>query len=59
LRIIPEKIDRPPITYCTGGVRSALLALLYEARTGRIASNYAGSIWEWSANKELPLVKGE
>lgn len=45
-----------PITYCTGGVRSALLALLLEARLGVLASNYDGSMWEWSAHPELPLV---
>jgi thiosulfate/3-mercaptopyruvate sulfurtransferase len=47
-----------PITYCTAGVRAALLAVLYEARTGEIAATYAGSIYEWSANKKNPLVKG-
>lgn len=46
-----------PITYCTGGVRSALLAVLLEARLGVIAANYDGSLWEWSADPSLPLVK--
>ena len=45
-----------PAVYCVGGVRSALLALLLEARLGVVAANYDGSIWEWSATKELPLV---
>jgi thiosulfate/3-mercaptopyruvate sulfurtransferase len=48
--------DRP-ITYCTGGVRSALLAILLEARLGVVAANYDGSLWEWSADPSLPLVK--
>ena len=48
--------DRP-ITYCTGGVRSALLAVLLEARLGMLAKNYDGSLWEWSADASLPLVK--
>jgi thiosulfate/3-mercaptopyruvate sulfurtransferase len=48
--------DRP-ITYCTGGVRSALLAVLLEARLGVVAANYDGSLWEWSADPSLPLVK--
>ena len=46
-----------PITYCTGGVRSALLAVLIEARLGILARNYDGSLWEWSAEPSLPLVK--
>jgi thiosulfate/3-mercaptopyruvate sulfurtransferase len=46
-----------PITYCTGGVRSALLAVLLEARLGVVAANYDGSLWEWSADPTLPLVK--
>jgi len=48
--------DKSPIAYCTGGVRSALLALLLEARLGLRTANYDGSIWEWSAHKELPLI---
>ncbi|MFI5121010.1 MAG: sulfurtransferase, partial [Thermoanaerobaculia bacterium] len=48
--------DRP-ITYCTGGVRSALLAVLLEARLGVAAANCDGSLWEWSAEPSLPLVK--
>ncbi|MEO6324422.1 MAG: rhodanese-like domain-containing protein [Thermoanaerobaculia bacterium] len=44
-----------PISYCTGGVRSALLAVLVEARLGVVVANYDGSMWEWSAHPELPL----
>lgn len=43
------------IAYCVGGVRSALLALLLEARLGKLTRNYDGSIWEWSADESLPL----
>jgi len=43
------------ISYCTGGVRSALLAVLLEARLGVAAADYDGSLWEWSAHEELPL----
>ncbi|MBL8114518.1 MAG: sulfurtransferase [Acidobacteria bacterium] len=46
----------PPITYCTGGVRSALLSLLIEARLGIVSPNYDGSMWEWSAREDLPLT---
>ena len=45
------------ITYCTGGVRSALLAVLLEARLGILAANYDGSLWEWSADPSLPMQK--
>jgi thiosulfate/3-mercaptopyruvate sulfurtransferase len=52
-----SKSSDRPITYCTGGVRSALLAVLLEARLGIVAANYDGSLWEWSADPSLPLVK--
>jgi thiosulfate/3-mercaptopyruvate sulfurtransferase len=55
-RQAPAGSERP-ITYCTGGVRSALLAVLLEARLGVVAANYDGSLWEWSADPSLPLVK--
>ncbi len=53
---LPE--DRPVVTYCTGGVRSALLAFLLEARLGVVAANYDGSLWEWSAREDLPMEAG-
>ncbi len=43
--------------YCTGGVRSALLALLMEVRLGERVANYDGSIWEWSRQAELVMEK--
>ena len=58
-RLAGPGIDsRVPVTYCTGGVRSALLAVLLEARLGIVAQNYDGSIWEWSARPELPMTGG-
>lgn len=53
-RLVPPPAERP-IAYCTGGVRSALLAVLLEARLGIVTANYDGSLWEWSANSGLPL----
>ena len=47
------------VTYCTGGVRSALLAVMLEARLGIVARNYDGSLWEWSGRTDLPLVAGD
>lgn len=52
-----DKASPTPITYCVGGVRSALLALLIEIRLGLKTQNYDGSIWEWSADPSLPLVE--
>ena len=54
-KLLPPQLSGSPITYCVGGVRSALLALMLEARLGITASNYDGSIWEWSAHHELPM----
>jgi thiosulfate/3-mercaptopyruvate sulfurtransferase len=45
-----------PIAYCAGGVRSALLAVVAEARLGLVVRNYPGSLWEWGAREDLPLV---
>jgi thiosulfate/3-mercaptopyruvate sulfurtransferase len=45
----------PPAAYCVGGVRSGLLAVLLEARLGVLTRNYDGSMWEWSARKDLPV----
>ena len=48
---------RPVVTYCTAGVRSAFVwAVLLQL--GFAAANYDGSMWEWSARRELPLVQG-
>lgn len=49
--------DRPIITYCTGGIRSAFfVAVLANIGLTNI-KNYAGSTWEWSAAsvKDYPL----
>ncbi|MBK9061639.1 MAG: sulfurtransferase [Acidobacteria bacterium] len=54
----PLPAERPVVTYCTGGVRSALLAFLLEARLGVVAANYDGSLWEWSSREDLPMETG-
>jgi thiosulfate/3-mercaptopyruvate sulfurtransferase len=46
---------RSPISYCLGGVRSSLFALLYEFYFEKVVENYDGSMWEWSADSSLPL----
>jgi thiosulfate/3-mercaptopyruvate sulfurtransferase len=51
--------DKQVVAYCTGGVRSAwLVAVLAELGYQNVA-NYAGSMWEWSAQSadEYPLDK--
>lgn len=50
LKEIPE-LPLAEVTYCTGGVRSALAALLIEAYTGKLVRNYDGSMWEWQARE--------
>jgi 3-mercaptopyruvate sulfurtransferase SseA len=55
-RLLPAELGPAPVVYCTGGVRSALLAVLLEARLGVPARNYDGSLWEWSADPRRPLV---
>ncbi len=57
-RIGPTPPNARVVTYCTGGVRSSLLALLIEARLGVVVANYDGSMWEWSADPSRPLVTG-
>ena len=47
------------VAYCVGGGRSALYTMLYEAYTGNVAANYDGSIWEWSSDPEMPLLRDE
>ena len=51
-------VGQPVVTYCTGGVRSALLSFLLEARLGVVAANYDGSLWEWSSREDLPMESG-
>jgi thiosulfate/3-mercaptopyruvate sulfurtransferase len=45
-QIVP---NRGVITYCTGGVRSAWLAVVLVDLGFDNVENYAGSMWEWSA----------
>jgi len=48
--------DRPVITYCTGGVRSAMAAEVLRS-AGIAVRNYDGSWWEWSGDDKLPVEK--
>ncbi|MEO0406690.1 MAG: rhodanese-like domain-containing protein [Cyanobacteria bacterium P01_A01_bin.135] len=50
--------DKTIVTYCTGGVRSAWLAVVL-TDLGFSVKNYAGSMWEWSAADpaQYPLVQ--
>ncbi len=54
-KLLGNRPEGTPITYCTGGVRSALLALLIESRLGIKSKSYDGSLWEWSYYPSLPL----
>lgn len=44
--ILPE-LSSAQAFYCAGGVRSALAAILVEARLGVRMKNYDGSMWDW------------
>lgn len=46
LAVLPE-LSSADVFYCAGGVRSALAAILVEARFGTIMRNYDGSMWDW------------
>lgn len=50
--------DDEIVSYCTGGVRAALVTVLLND-AGIAARNYAGSMWEWSAlpPDQYPLDK--
>lgn len=56
-KLIGDGSTKIPVTYCTGGVRSALLAVLIEARLGIRAINYEASMWEWSQDPQNPMEK--
>lgn len=49
--------DTEVVSYCTGGIRSGFVTAVLSS-AGVKARNYAGSMWEWSAqdNASYPLV---
>ncbi|MGF1512608.1 MAG: sulfurtransferase [Elainellaceae cyanobacterium] len=49
--------DKTVVTYCTGGVRSAWLAVVL-TDLGFTVQNYPGSMWEWAASPSdrYPMV---
>jgi thiosulfate/3-mercaptopyruvate sulfurtransferase len=50
--------DAHLITYCTGGVRSAHTWWVLHTLGYPDVRNYAGSWWEWSVDRKLPLERG-
>ncbi len=50
--------DARVITYCTGGVRSAHTWWVLHSLGYPDVRNYAGSWWEWSVDRKLPLEIG-
>lgn len=51
--------DTPIVTYCTGGIRSAFFVAVLTDLDFSDLKNYAGSMWEWSAEPadSYPLIK--
>ena len=49
--------SKPIASYCLGGVRAALFAMLYEAYFNQIVRNYDGSLWEWTKDSKRPMSK--
>lgn len=51
------QLDTPIATYCTGGIRSAFFVSVMANLGFTNVKNYAGSMWEWSAEsaKSYPL----
>ncbi len=50
--------DARIITYCTGGVRSAHTWFVLTMLGYPDVRNYAGSWWEWSLDRKLPIEQG-
>ena len=50
LALLIPGIEKAEVFYCAGGVRSALAAVLVEARFETIVKNYDGSMWDWQKN---------
>lgn len=51
--------DKPIVSYCTGGIRSAFTTAVFISY-GLNAKNYSGSMWEWASKDAnlFPLKKG-
>ncbi|MBD3241535.1 MAG: sulfurtransferase [Chitinivibrionales bacterium] len=47
--------DRTIVAYCTGGVRSGVMAVVLRMAGYAQARNYDGSFWAWAADESLPL----
>jgi thiosulfate/3-mercaptopyruvate sulfurtransferase len=48
--------DRPVITACSGGVRSAFAWAALASLGHPYAANYDGGMWEWTAESSRPLI---
>lgn len=55
LRAIGLAPDRPVLTYCVGGVRSAFVALALREFGFSDVRNYDGSWYEWAADRTRPV----
>ena len=57
LRAIGAKTTTSIITYCTGGVRSAMVQAVLVHHGFEKVANYDGSWWDWSKQKQRPVEK--
>ncbi len=48
-------LDEPIAAYCTGGIRSGFVYAVLRALGADQPMNYDASMWEWTAQSELPL----
>lgn len=47
--------DKHIVTYCTGGVRSAMVYLALRSLGYARVTNYAGSMWDWTEDANNPV----
>ena len=52
-------LDKPVVTYCGGGIAATADAFLLRQAGHRNVAVYDGSMAEWTADPQAPLVTGD